>query len=100
LRRAEREAGLRHAGAAGTLHGERDPEIGHQRLAIVEQDVLGLDVAMDNALGMGVVQRAGHLAADPYRLGDRQLALALEAVATAKGGSEAIDRSAHRCNSG
>ena len=30
LRRAEREAGLRHARAAGLLHGERDAEVGDE----------------------------------------------------------------------
>ena len=47
--RAERHAGLGHATAAGLLHGEGDAEVGDQRLAILQEDVLGLDVAMDDA---------------------------------------------------
>ena len=31
-----------------------------------EQDVLGLDVAVDHAVAVGVVQRVGHLAGDPH----------------------------------
>jgi hypothetical protein len=44
-RRAQREAGLRHARAACLLHCQRDAEVGDQRLTIVQQDVLRLDVA-------------------------------------------------------
>ncbi len=42
--------------AGGHAGGERsgEPEVGHDRLAIaIEQDVVGLDVAMDDSTGMG-----------------------------------------------
>ena len=50
LRRAERQACLRDATAAGVADGERDAEIGDDRLAVVKQNVLGLEVAMDDAV--------------------------------------------------
>ena len=37
-----------------------------------EQDVLGLDVAMDDAAAVGVVQRLGDLAREQQRLGNRK----------------------------
>ena len=57
VRRAEAHAGLGHPGAGGA-HRQRDAEVGHQRRAVVQQDVLGLDVAVDDAVAVGVVQRA------------------------------------------
>jgi len=79
VRRAERHPGLRHPGA-GAGGGERDAEVGHQRAAVVQQDVLRLDVAVDDPLPVGVVKRARHLAGDPHRIGDRQLLLPRQPV--------------------
>ena len=81
MRRAERHAGLGHPGAAGLAGGQRDAEVGHQRGAVVQQDVLGLDVAVDHVVAVGVVERGGHLARDPHRVGHRQLLLAVHPVA-------------------
>ena len=47
-------------------------------LAFVQQDVLGLDVAMDHAVPMRVVERTRHLARDAHGVGDRELPFALE----------------------
>ena len=73
LRRAEREPGLRHALAARLLHRERDAEVGDERVAALEQDVLGLDVAMDDAVRVRVLERVGDLARDAHRVVDREL---------------------------
>ena len=48
-----------------------------------EQDVLRLDVAVDDAVLVGVVQRAGRLAGDPERVLHRELPLPAEPVAEA-----------------
>ena len=47
---------------------------------LVQQDVLRLDVAVDHAVGMGVVQRVGHLAGDLQGVVERQLLLARQPV--------------------
>ena len=60
-RGAEGEAGLRHPVAAGVAHGQRDAEVGDQRRPVVQQDVLRLDVAVDHAVAVGVVQRRADL---------------------------------------
>ena len=61
------------------LHGERDAEIGDQRVAALQQDVLRLDVAMDHAVRVRVVERVGHFAGDAHRVVDRQLPFARRA---------------------
>ena len=61
--------------AAGLSNGERDAEVGEHRHALVQQDVLGLDVAMDDAETVRMPERGGDLTADPHRLIDRKLSL-------------------------
>ncbi len=81
MRRAKRQAGLRHSPAGSGRHRERDPEIHHHRAAIVQQDVLGLDVAVDHAVPVRVVERVGHLARDAHGLVHAELRFAVQLVA-------------------
>jgi hypothetical protein len=78
MRRPYGEAGLREAGASGFGDRQRDPEIRYQRLAIVQQDVLGLDVPVHHVVAVGVVQRRRHAARHLHRLLDAQLLLVLQ----------------------
>ena len=54
----------------------RDAEVGDQRAAVLgEQQVFGLDVTVDHALLMGVIQRQRRLAGDPKGLVHGELPL-------------------------
>ena len=81
LRRAEAQAGLRQPRAADALYGERNAEVGNERVAALQQDVLGLDVAMDDAEGMRGAEGVGHFARNQQRGLDGQLLLALQSRA-------------------
>ena len=67
--------------AAGGTHRLGDPEVRHHRVAALEQDVLRLDVAVDDAPAVRVAQRVGHLAGDPKRVVHRELLFAGQPVA-------------------
>jgi len=81
MRRAETQARLGHAAARRRAHGERDAEVHHHRAPVVEQNVLGLDVAVNHAMPMRVVERVSHLACDAHRFVDAKLRLAIQLVA-------------------
>ena len=72
--RAHDRAGLGEA-LARLADGPGDAEVGHLDLAgVVDQDVAGLDVAVDHAAAVGEVQGAGHVRADGGRPGRRSRA--------------------------
>ena len=78
LGRPDEKPGLRDAGSPRSGHRERDAEVGDERVPIVEQDVLRLEVPVDDPVPVGIVERAGHFHRDRDRLADGQLALAPE----------------------
>ena len=80
VRGAQRHPGLGHPGAAGTAHGQGDAEVGDEGGAVVEEDVLRLDVAVDDAVAVGVIQRRGNFARDPNRVRNRQLFLPVQPI--------------------
>ena len=62
-------------------HRERDAEVCDERGAIVQQDVLRLDVAVDHAVAMRVVERGADLLGEAHGIVDGQLVLAIQAIA-------------------
>ena len=50
-------------------------------MAFREQNVLGLDVAMDDAVAMCGLERSGDLAGEPEGIVQRQLLFAIEPLA-------------------
>ena len=77
----ERHAGLRDPLGARRSGAQRDAEVGDERVPSLEQDVLGLDVAVNHAVAVGVVERPGDLAGDAHRVVHRELLLAGDPVA-------------------
>ncbi len=60
--------------------GPSDAEIGHHRLAIAEQDVLGLDVAVNYTVAVGIVEGEPYLAGDSLGVLDWELPLPRETL--------------------
>ena len=82
LRRADAHAAFGQSRvAAAALEHQRDPEVGHQRPILVQQDVRRLHVSMHEAMPMRVVERTRDVARDAHRIGDRKLSFAIEAIA-------------------
>src|SRR5207245_479443 len=61
LRRPQRQPALGHHFHADLGEGARDTKVGEHRVEVREQDVLGLHVAMDEALAMRVVEGHAHV---------------------------------------
>ena len=81
LRRADDESRAGDARRLRGARGERDAEVGDHRLALVDEDVLRLDVAMDDVARVRVVERRRDLPRDGDGVVDREIALAVEPVA-------------------
>ena len=76
----DEHVGARDAGLPVRVEGARDPEVGELHGPVAgEEDVLGLDVAVDHPLRLGVGQGAADLGADAGGLGGRQRPLAPDA---------------------
>ena len=74
-------AGLGDLVARRAGHRAGDAEVSHDGVGPLEQDVLGLDVAMDDAMLVRVAERVGHLTSDPQGIVERELLLAAQPVA-------------------
>jgi hypothetical protein len=81
VRRAETQARLRHPPARRRTHCQRDAEVRHHGATLVQQDVLRLDVAMDDAVAVRVVEGVSHAHGHADRLVHTQLRLAVEPAA-------------------
>ena len=65
----------------GGRDGARDAEVREHRVIRLEKNVLGFDVAMDDAARVRVLQRARDLARDPHRVLHGELSFAREPIA-------------------
>jgi hypothetical protein len=68
-------------GAVAAAAGQRNAEVGDQGAAVVEQHIVRLDIAMDHAMAVSVVEPLCDLDGDSHGVGDRQLRLPDEPVA-------------------
>src|SRR4051812_37851694 len=59
----------------------RDPEVGEDGVVLIEQDVLGLDVSMDDAAAMRVRNGVGDVGRDAECVGEGKLSFAGETAA-------------------
>ncbi len=78
---AHHDPGRRELLATRLADRPRDPEVQDHGLAAREQDVLGLDVAVDHPVPMGVVEGRRHLAGDLHGVLDGQLLFAFQPLA-------------------
>jgi len=81
VRRPERQPGFGEAIASRGLHREGDAEIRDQGQAVLEEDVLGFDVAMNDATPVRVVERRGDRLGDRHGCVDRELGFPIQLVA-------------------
>ncbi len=80
--RADHDPGAGHRGAVG-VRGQRarDAEVREEDVAIGDEHVVRLHVAVDDPLRMGVRQRVGQLAEDAHGRPDRQALVASQPAA-------------------
>jgi hypothetical protein len=81
IRRAEREPRLGQPALPRRADGQGDAEVSNEGAAVLKEDVRRLDVPVDNALAVGIVQGSGDVDRDPERLFHRKLALPIEPLA-------------------
>jgi hypothetical protein len=81
LRGPKTQAGLCHASAPGTLHGERDTKIRNEGVSSLKEDILGLYVAVNDAEFMRAAKSIRDFTSNKKCIVDGQLTLALEAGA-------------------
>ena len=81
VRCAKAESRLRDPSGPCLGHSQRDAEVGDERLSLFAQEDIGrFDVAVDDAVSMGVVKGAGDLLRDGQRIPDGELLLAVDAL--------------------
>ena len=81
--RAHRHRGYRARCVTRGVHGVREAEVGHDRLAVLDENVLRRDIVMHHAASMRVAQCVRDLISEAEGIGDRQRPVAREPVAQA-----------------
>jgi hypothetical protein len=71
-RRTNREAGLGQSVPAGCDDRSSDAEIGNHRMPGLEEDILGLDVAVQYSVTVGILQRVRNFTSDLHSLAEWQ----------------------------
>ena len=80
-RRAHAHPDLGEGVARDVAHGLADAKVGDHRVAVLEHDVLGLDVAMHDTIPVSVIERARHFGRDAHGFVDWELWRGVEPVA-------------------
>jgi hypothetical protein len=80
-RSPERQTSLSDPSTTGLSHSQGDPEISYDRTAVVEQNVLGLDVPVDDVVPVRIVKGTRDFSCDSDRVGDGELLLLVESLA-------------------
>ena len=80
VRRAQAQARFGQSVASSGTHSQCDPEICHDRLTVLEQDVARFDISVDDSVLVRVLERTGNLRGKSHRLINRKLFLPVDAV--------------------
>ena len=78
VRRAQRQAGFRHASAGGGTYRQCDAEVGDHRAPIGEEDILRLDVTMHDTTRMRIAQGIRDVARNLHGFIDTELCFTIE----------------------
>jgi hypothetical protein len=81
LRSPDTHAAFGNPDATAPFEHQRNPEVGHQRPILVQEDIRRFHVPMHEAMTMCVVECTRDVACDADRIGHRQLCFAIEAIA-------------------
>ena len=78
--RAQAQARLSQPVASSCPNRQRDAEVGHDRLTVLEQDVGGFDVTVDDPVFMRVLERTGDLRGKSHRIIHGKLLLPVDSI--------------------
>ena len=76
-----RSIGVREGLALHIRQRLADAEVGDERVAVLQHDILGLDITMHDAIAVRIIECTSHLGRDAHRLLYWELLLRIEAFA-------------------
>ena len=80
MRCAEAEARLGESASTSNPDSQSDSKVRDDGLASLQQHIAGLDVAVNHALAVSIVECLGHIGGNLDSITDRKLMLAVEPV--------------------